>query len=72
MRLSEFKIAKLLCRLFDHKWDEFHMYEVVCSRCRLCRPYTEEDNANLECKQRAREDSGERHVRAELKGKSQA
>lgn len=50
MRLSEFKIAKLICRVLGHKWDEFHVYEVVCSRCRTCRQYTEIDEKNFERK----------------------
>jgi hypothetical protein len=41
------KLAKYLCSIFGHKWDEFHMYEVTCSRCRTCREYTNEDLANL-------------------------
>ena len=48
MRLSEFKIARLICCLFSHKWDEFHIHDVVCSRCRICREYTDEDKKNLE------------------------
>ena len=41
------QIAKLICRLFGHEWDEFHVHDVVCSRCRICRKYTEEDKKNL-------------------------
>jgi ribonuclease HI len=31
----------------EHKWDEFRLYEVVCSRCLACREYTPEDERNL-------------------------
>lgn len=41
---------KDICEAIKHLWDEFHMYEVVCSRCRECRPYTDEDRANLSVK----------------------
>jgi hypothetical protein len=34
---------RLLCRLLGHKWDEFHVHEIVCSRCRLCREWTDRD-----------------------------
>jgi len=44
------KITAVLCRWFGHKFDEFHIHEVVCSRCRICREYTEEDEANLQNK----------------------
>jgi len=37
------KKAKDICKELGHKWDEYHIHEVVCSRCRLCREYTEED-----------------------------
>lgn len=46
------KIKKLICRALDHVWDEFHMYDVVCSRCGTCREYTTEDLWNLELKKR--------------------
>lgn len=45
------KKESVLCEEYGlHDFSEFHMYEVVCSRCRICRPYTEEDEANLERK----------------------
>jgi Prophage protein (DUF1660) len=47
MRLSEFWFAGLICRYIGHRWDEFHMYDVVCSRCRTCREWTEEDEKNF-------------------------
>lgn len=46
------KLNKLLCRIFDHKWDEFHMYDVVCSRCYTSRAWTEEDEENYDRKVR--------------------
>jgi hypothetical protein len=39
---------RMLCKLFGHKWDEFHCYEVVCSRCRLCRAYTLKDELKFQ------------------------
>lgn len=50
MRLSDFRIARLLCRLIGHRWDEFKLRDVLCSRCRTCRAYTQEDLANLAAK----------------------
>ena len=38
---------KDICEAIKHLWDEFHMYEVVCSRCRECRPYTDEDRKQI-------------------------
>lgn len=48
LNLFETPFAKVLCDSLGHNWDEFHMYEVVCSRCRECREYTKEDLDNLD------------------------
>lgn len=42
------KLKKCLCKLFGHRWDEFHMYDVLCSRCYQCRPWTHEDELAFE------------------------
>lgn len=42
------RLNRLLCKVFGHDFYEFHMYEVVCKRCRVCRGYTAEDIVNLE------------------------
>lgn len=48
-----------------HKWDEFHMYEVLCSICRTCREYTSEDLINLEKKKKQlQEEANAVHRRA--------
>jgi hypothetical protein len=43
LNLYDTPFAAVICKGIGHKWDEFHMHEVVCSRCRTCREYTLED-----------------------------
>lgn len=50
LRLCDTPFAKVLCDILGHIWDEFHLHEVVCSRCRTCREYTEEDEINFDKK----------------------
>ena len=48
--LEEFKnvCRGIWCNLFGHRWNEYHCYEVVCSRCRVCREWTKEDDFAFE------------------------
>jgi len=41
-------MKKFLCKLFGHCWNEYHLYEVVCSRCRTCREWTTGDAENFD------------------------
>ena len=31
-------IARFLCTIFGHRWDNWKMWDVVCSRCRSSKP----------------------------------
>ena len=32
------QVRRVVCRVRGHRWDEQHLRDVVCSRCRVCKP----------------------------------
>jgi hypothetical protein len=36
-------MRKLLCKVFGHKFNEYKLWVIVCSRRRTCREYTREE-----------------------------